>query len=282
MARLLAACAEADPTIPAVSAAEWKAFAARGFNRGARDFALATEAGAVTGLLTSTLLDTRDPPLRHFRVLVRPDRRRRGVGDALFHVVEGQDEPGSATLQSNVPERWGDGRRFLERRGFRAAREHLEMERAGPAPDRVPFPEGTTPKPYAGGEADVIAWRTLNDVGYADDPDRQDLTGEDVALLSGAEGFGLWFAESGGREVALCHVVGAGAGEARVESLVVAPGVRGRGTGRALLARVLELLEARGVERVELGVAAANVPAVELYRSLGFETVERTTTYRRS
>ena len=54
----------------------------------------------------------------------------------------------------------------------------------------------------------------------------------------------------------------------------VARGSRGRGVGRALLRALFEAAEQRGILRISLSVERAN-PAVRLYSSEGFETVER-------
>jgi ribosomal-protein-alanine N-acetyltransferase len=60
-----------------------------------------------------------------------------------------------------------------------------------------------------------------------------------------------------------------------VSELAVAPDHRGRGHGRALLARELAALRARDVDTAELEVAADNDRARSLYESLGFDVVER-------
>lgn len=53
--------------------------------------------------------------------------------------------------------------------------------------------------------------------------------------------------------------------------LVVAPGHRGRGIGRALLEAVKGWAESRNAEFIELGVLAQNEDAIRLYESLGFK-----------
>ena len=62
-----------------------------------------------------------------------------------------------------------------------------------------------------------------------------------------------------------------------VKDIAVAEAFRRRGLGEALLRAVLALFRARGASAVELKVQSDNPSgAVELYRRLGFETVERT------
>lgn len=58
---------------------------------------------------------------------------------------------------------------------------------------------------------------------------------------------------------------------AYVSDLVVLPGHRGRGLGRALLERAESHARARGAKILRIGVLARNEPARGLYRSLGFE-----------
>ncbi|WKX08557.1 GNAT family N-acetyltransferase [Streptomyces sp. NL15-2K] len=55
-----------------------------------------------------------------------------------------------------------------------------------------------------------------------------------------------------------------------VLGLGVTPDRRGRGHGRRLMREVLSCLRADGVHTVRLSVAPANVPAIDLYRSLDF------------
>jgi RimJ/RimL family protein N-acetyltransferase len=51
---------------------------------------------------------------------------------------------------------------------------------------------------------------------------------------------------------------------------VIAAGYRGRGYGRRALARLVELAQSVGLERVKCEVLASNKPALRLYASLGF------------
>lgn len=63
-----------------------------------------------------------------------------------------------------------------------------------------------------------------------------------------------------------------------IQNVGVAPAHRGFGLGRALMLRSLQGFRDMGTRRVRLEVTAANEPAVELYRSLGFSL--RRTSYR--
>lgn len=61
-----------------------------------------------------------------------------------------------------------------------------------------------------------------------------------------------------------------------VQNLAVVPACRGRGLGRALLARCLGGFRAAdGVGRVELEVSDRNRPALRLYYDFGFRELRR-------
>ncbi len=61
--------------------------------------------------------------------------------------------------------------------------------------------------------------------------------------------------------------------KAHIYGVYVKASHRGRGLGRALMEKVLELARPQeGLDHVLLAVATTNVAAFELYRSLGFET----------
>jgi len=61
--------------------------------------------------------------------------------------------------------------------------------------------------------------------------------------------------------------------QGELANIAVAGGHRGRGHGRYLLGKVLEVARARGVEALYLEVRVSNASAIELYRSFGFTPV---------
>ena len=63
------------------------------------------------------------------------------------------------------------------------------------------------------------------------------------------------------------------AGEASLNTLAVAPAVRRRGVGEALLRAALASLRAQGAQFCFLEVRAGNRPALALYQKLGFARV---------
>src|SRR5436309_5083897 len=67
-----------------------------------------------------------------------------------------------------------------------------------------------------------------------------------------------------------------------LEDLFVLPEHRGRGHGKALLARLAEIAVEHGCARLEWAVLDWNEPSIAFYRSLGATAMDEWTTYRLS
>lgn len=67
---------------------------------------------------------------------------------------------------------------------------------------------------------------------------------------------------------------------ARIEDLVVQETARGRGVGRSLVQKAIEMAEALGAEAVDLTTHPSREAANTLYKKLGFE-IRETNAYRR-
>ena len=74
-------------------------------------------------------------------------------------------------------------------------------------------------------------------------------------------------------------ILSVGAGEAHVLNLCIAPAHRGRGLGRHLLGRLLDVSRWSGVQRVFLEVRPSNPLAKALYESAGFREIGRRPRY---
>ena len=61
--------------------------------------------------------------------------------------------------------------------------------------------------------------------------------------------------------------------QGELANVALIPSSRGRGLGRFLIGRVLEVARERGVERLFLEVRASNERAAEIYRGFGFSEV---------
>ena len=62
-----------------------------------------------------------------------------------------------------------------------------------------------------------------------------------------------------------------GARSAWIEDMVVLEEFRGRGVGKALLARATEWAKSKGAKRVQLVADADNAPALDFYKHLGWQ-----------
>jgi GNAT superfamily N-acetyltransferase len=65
-----------------------------------------------------------------------------------------------------------------------------------------------------------------------------------------------------------------------LEDLYVTPAARGKGLGKALLARVASVAVERGCPRLEWAVLDWNTPALEFYRALGAQPLSEWTVHR--
>jgi GNAT superfamily N-acetyltransferase len=65
-----------------------------------------------------------------------------------------------------------------------------------------------------------------------------------------------------------------------LEDLYVRPGMRGRGLGRALLARLAAICVERGYARLEWAVLDWNTPSIGFYRSIGAAGMDEWATFR--
>lgn len=65
-----------------------------------------------------------------------------------------------------------------------------------------------------------------------------------------------------------------------LEDLFVRPEARGRGYGKALLARLAQIAQERGCGRMEWAVLNWNEPAIEFYEKLGAKPMEEWRVYR--
>lgn len=80
-------------------------------------------------------------------------------------------------------------------------------------------------------------------------------------------------------EIAGYGILSMGAGEAHVLNLCIGPNYRGRGLGRHLLGRLLDIARWNGAELVFLEVRPSNPLAKALYESVGFSEIGRRPRY---
>jgi len=80
-------------------------------------------------------------------------------------------------------------------------------------------------------------------------------------------------------DIAGYGILSMGAGEAHILNICIGPNYRGRGLGRHLLGRLLDIARWNGAERVFLEVRPSNPLAKTLYESVGFSEIGRRPRY---
>ena len=272
-----AAATDSDLVPPTL--ADWHSYVGQTFQHGATDFAWAVDDGKTIALLMSSRYPEEGRELRHFRIIVLSSRRREGVGGLMLAHVVAQDPPGETILQANCHRSWKAGTRFLERNGFHASGDVLYMI-AHDVPDAPAPTDRVRLRDHDGSDADDASWRRLHDDGYAGGRDYAPLGDDELDLLRARAGFQLRFAESDGAPIGFCHCHEYG-GRIYINSLVLTAAWRGHGIGKLLLLDGIAGLRASGYEDVRLTVLSDNLPAAGLYRSVGFDTEDVSTTWRR-
>ncbi len=88
----------------------------------------------------------------------------------------------------------------------------------------------------------------------------------------------FWVAERDGKIIA-CAGAELDSDTAEIESLAVDPEYRRQGIATILLIKLLNAIKKRGVSFIVLEVRPSNKPAIALYKSFGFQIVEREKDY---
>jgi ribosomal-protein-alanine N-acetyltransferase len=91
-------------------------------------------------------------------------------------------------------------------------------------------------------------------------------------------GYGCWVMVENERVLGY-GILSAAAGEAHILNVCVAPEAQGRGHGRRLVQRLIDLSRWHRVERVFLEVRPSNPRAITLYHDIGFNEIGRRPKY---
>lgn len=211
-------------------------------------------------------------------VAVHPSYRNQGVADRL--VGELQTVRGFAGLKA-----WSHGNHeaaadLAARYGYAPVRELWKMRLATAAsalPD-VALPDGVSLRGFVPGQ-DEEAWLAVNRAAFAHHPEQGNMTRADLDARMAEPWFDpagfLLAVDAAGRilgfhwtKVHPRHGEHPAIGEVYVVG--VAPEAQGTGLGKALTVAGIRHLQQQGLHAVMLYVDGDNIPAVELYRRLGF------------
>ncbi|TFC08421.1 mycothiol synthase [Cryobacterium sp. MDB2-33-2] len=232
-------------------------------------------------------------------LVVHPGFRRHGHATAALTELFG--DPAYAVDAPDGLTAWAHGdhpaaRALAGRFGFDAVRRLLQLElalHASSAPPASAAPEEASSREKDDAivitafdpAADADAWVTLNARTFATHFEQGGITAADLADRMNE----AWF-DAGDFLVARVGdaLVGynwlkiePGAAEGEIYVVGVSPEWSGHGLGRRLMTAGLERLRRRGATSATLYVEGDNVPAVRLYRSLGFTDRSVDVQYRR-
>jgi mycothiol synthase len=213
-------------------------------------------------------------------IVVHPSFRRHGVGRQLIETVEWLAEQGGA----RELKLWAYGalpasEAIADQRGIVPSRSLLQLELPLDNLPSTCLPVGYAIRTFDEAR-DSAAWLKLHNEVFADHPENGTWSADDLAMRLRQPWFDagdFLLAERDGRIVGfnwLKRVPEAPPEhpEGEIYIIGVADSERGRGLGKALALLGLHHLRAEGMQTCTLFVEADNVPALKLYRTLGFST----------
>lgn len=220
-------------------------------------------------------------------LVIHPGHRRQGLGLALVRELapEADGHPIRLWAHGDLPA----AGRLARAAGFDRFRALWQMR--GSLRDRVEvpsFPAGITLRTFRPGR-DEDEWLSVNGRAFAEHPEQGAWTRHDLELREREQWFdpaGLFIAERDGTMVGfhwtkIQRSADAPSDTGEVYVVGVDPGHRGTGLGRALTLAGLHYLRDRGLAQVMLYVDEDNVPAIRMYRALGFTRWRTDAMYRR-
>jgi GNAT superfamily N-acetyltransferase len=257
---------------------------------------VAVEGDDVVGFCQARLLwEVADAHAGTFRIEVRPDRRRRGIGTALYeHAERHLYDAGGRSLRSFAEEE--SGHALLEARGFeptdveqvsvlvpaaadlsslRRLEESKEAEgfRAVPLAEVLDRPRALH-EVYAETTLDVPGDLVVDDLRF-EEWERECLGDPDLSRE------GSTVVLYGARPVALSFLMTDGAGRAATDMTGTLPEFRRRGLARLAKLGTIQWAAANGVEQMVTGNPSANTGMLALNRSLGYVALAERTFFRR-
>jgi len=282
-----------------VIAHDWRAVA--GFDP-ATDAVIAELNGEAVAVAAVSWRIREGTVVHNIEIWVRPDARRRGIGDSLVNWAEEHARAAVAAGVAGPPGAaqviggWGDGDvpghdRLAAQHGYAVFRYGFEMRRPVDAPiPEAPLPEGLEIRPVVAKDHRVI-WDADTEA-FRDHFEPSVRTEDDFAGWFAAPSLdtSLWQVAWDGDEVAASIMTSINVEEnakiglslAWLDHVSVRRRWRQRGVAAALIASTLRLLRDRGAEVAALGVDAQSLTgALHLYEKMGFTRHRTGINYRK-
>jgi ribosomal protein S18 acetylase RimI-like enzyme len=269
-----------DKTIIPVTEESWRTFASLPSNSAGKDFAVVEVDDKVVALLSSRRRDNNKDKIRHFRIIVHPNFRQRGIGKALLNHVVNQDNEEDVILQSTCPEEWTAKASFLTNSGFTRVHRELSMDKFQMSSIAISPIENYTIKDHDS-SIDNISLARLHNEAYADSFGFSAINQDEFVGQSQLPGCRIRILKHDNNSIGFCQTLLEDEQTACIESLVVSRKYRRHGLGRTLLVDAISYLLDSQIKQITLKVDRDNEPALQLYRSVGFKESGCIHTYRR-
>lgn len=229
-------------------------------------------------------------PRLAFELAVHPDHRHKGIGTALYKMVQLRAEnagvfhitaPVYSPAGISAPS--SSSALFLQRRGFRADHSYWQMRlenidcESGPV-----WPEGIGVRTFSTIDSDSVIWAQLIIETFGEPATPQGIHAQLQEPGVSREGYFFAVDQATGREIGTSRgrvdIVG-GRKVGYIGTVGVLPTYRGRGIAEALVRQTLLYLAGVGMDSAILFVEDRNTPARRLYDKLGWRQIYRTDHY---
>jgi len=206
----------------------------------------------------------------NIRMYVGPGYRRQGIGTELLNAslagIKDMHEPGRITVRYRIDQ--GESQRFFRNRGFAFWYSMDILQYDGPELPEPSLPPGVEIGFYEDRHyEEFLPQRRFFDFRPHDVREFRKSEGDRERILANKDNM-LVLLEHG-------KLVGVLEFEGNfIDTVGVDPAAKGRGYGRALMRRAMNLLRERGHQVVDTSVVLGNMPAWRLYNSLGFKRVQ--------
>ena len=215
---------------------------------------------------------------------VLPSHRGQGIGRMLLdNAVQHATAVGTAVLHIQAPADGTPAVHLLETGGFQVVRKYVTMRWAAADVPPLDPPTGFGLRAF-GAAGDLKALTELQNTAFQGNWGFCPNTAQDVQArlnFKTCDPEGVLFVAHGDRLAAYNWTFRAGT-SGWIGMTGVHPDYRGKKLGRLIALAGMAYLASRDVRNIELEADEQNVPAVDIYRSTGFDVVRRTLWYEKS